>query len=76
MRSTSIYSPPHISNCYVQLAQLLRTRERSVPYGRMVRRTSNDYNSCLKHVIAVRKCQARTVRQPRLDGLGPSNINR
>jgi hypothetical protein len=40
--SPSIYSPPHISNRYVQLAQFLRTRGWSAPLGRIVRRTSND----------------------------------
>jgi hypothetical protein len=39
--SPSIYSRLQISNRYVQLAQLLRTRERSAPLGRTVRRTSN-----------------------------------
>jgi hypothetical protein len=41
MSSPSIYSPPHNSNRYVQLAQFLRTRGRSAPLGRTVRRTSN-----------------------------------
>jgi hypothetical protein len=40
--SPSIYSSLHISNRYVQLAQLLHTRGRSTPLGRTVRRTSND----------------------------------
>jgi hypothetical protein len=40
--SPSIYSPPHISNRYVQLAQFLRTRGRSAPLGRTVRRTGNN----------------------------------
>jgi hypothetical protein len=54
---------------YVQLAQLLRTRRRSAPYGRTVRRTSNDYIDRLKPVRAVRKVKVgrsahrgRTVR--------------
>jgi hypothetical protein len=29
--SPSIYSPPQKSNCYVQLAHILRTRGRSAP---------------------------------------------
>jgi hypothetical protein len=41
MISPSIYSPLHISNRYVQLAQLLRTRGRFAPLGRTVRHTSN-----------------------------------
>jgi hypothetical protein len=40
--SPSIYSPPHISNRYVQLAQFLRTRGRSAPLGRIVHRIGND----------------------------------
>jgi hypothetical protein len=40
--SPYIYSPPQNSNHYVQLAQILRTRGRSAPLGRTVRRTSND----------------------------------
>jgi hypothetical protein len=59
----------------VQLAHVLRTRGRSAPYGRTFPRTSNDYKDRLKHVSAVRKSQARTVRPPRLDGLGPVNMN-
>jgi hypothetical protein len=67
--STSIYSPQHIHRRYVQLAQLLRTHERSAPRGRTVRRTSNDYIDRLKPVKAIRKVKAgqsayqgRTVR--------------
>jgi hypothetical protein len=41
MSSPSICSPLLISNRYVQLAQLLRTRGRSAPFGRTVRRTGN-----------------------------------
>jgi hypothetical protein len=52
----------------MQLAQVLRTRGRSAPYGWMVRRTSNDYKDCLKPVGAVRKSQARMVRALRPDG--------
>jgi hypothetical protein len=62
------------TSCYVQLAHILRTRGWSAPYGRTVCRTSNDYNSCLKLVSAVRKIQARMVRQPRPDGLGLVNL--
>jgi hypothetical protein len=75
MSSTAIYNPPLNSSRYVQLAQLLRKRERSAPYGRTVRRTCNGYNSCLKSVIGVRKSQAQMVCQPRENGLGPSNLN-
>jgi hypothetical protein len=39
--SPSIYITLHISNRYVQLAQLLRTHGRSAPLGRTVCRTSN-----------------------------------
>jgi hypothetical protein len=48
-------APQHICSRYVQLAQLLRTCERSAPYGRTVRRTNNDYIDRLKPVRAVRK---------------------
>jgi hypothetical protein len=58
MRSTSIYSPQHIHSRYVQLAQLLRTRGRTVPYGWMVRRTSNGYINRLNPVRDVRKVKA------------------
>jgi hypothetical protein len=75
MSSTCIYIPPLNSSCYVQLAQHLRTRGRSAPYGRTVCRTGNNYNSCLKHVRAVRKSKTRMVRQTRLDGPGPGNLN-
>jgi hypothetical protein len=40
--SPSIYSPPHISNHYVQLKQFLRTRGQSAPLGQTVRRIGND----------------------------------
>jgi hypothetical protein len=40
----------------------------------MVRHTSNDYNSRLKPISAVRKSQAQTVRQSRPDGPGPVNL--
>jgi hypothetical protein len=39
--SPSIYSPPHISNRYEQLAQFQRTHGRSAPLGWTVRHTSN-----------------------------------
>jgi hypothetical protein len=42
----------------------------------MVRRTSNGYSFHLKPFSDVRKSQARMVRQPRSDGLGPNNLNR
>jgi hypothetical protein len=58
----------------VQLAQLLHTRGRFVPHGRTIRRTSNSYKDHLKPVSAVRKSQARTVRPPRPEGLGPVNL--
>jgi hypothetical protein len=61
------------SNCYVQLAQLLRTRGRSAPLGRTVRRTSNDQISRLKYVRAARKSEVRTVRQPWSDRPKPGN---
>jgi hypothetical protein len=71
MVSTSIYSTQHKTSHYVQLAQILRTRGLSVPYGRMVHRTSNGYNAHLKPVSAVRKNQAQTVCQPRPNSPGP-----
>jgi hypothetical protein len=74
MSSPSIYSPLHISNRYVQLAQLLRTRGWSAPLGWMVRRTCNDYISCLKYVRAVRKSEVQTVRQPWPDCPKPGNM--
>jgi hypothetical protein len=41
----------------------------------MVCRTSNDYNSCLKPLSAVKKkIQVWTFCQPRSDGLGPANM--
>jgi hypothetical protein len=43
MSSPSIYSTPLKSNRYVQFAHFLRTRGRSAPYGRTVRRTHNNY---------------------------------
>jgi hypothetical protein len=58
----------------VQIAQLLRTRGRSAPHGRTVRRTSNGYKDHLKHVSVVRKSQARTVRPPEPDGPGSVNL--
>ena len=72
--STSIYSPQLKPSRYVQLAQLLRTRGRCALHVRMVRRTSNGYKDHLKPVSAIRKSQARTVRPPRSDGLGPVNM--
>jgi hypothetical protein len=52
---------------YVQLAQLLRTRGRSGPHGRTVRRTSNGYIDRLKHVRVVRKVKAgRSALQDRM----------
>jgi hypothetical protein len=69
MSYTSIYSPQHIYSRYVQLAQFLRTRGRSAPYGRTVRCTSNNYIDRLKPVKVVRKVKVgrsahrdRTVR--------------
>jgi hypothetical protein len=58
----------------VQLVQVLRTRGRSAPHGRTVRRTSNGYKYRLKPVSAVIKSQAWTVRPPRPDGPGPVNM--
>ena len=55
---TSPQHPQHKHSCYVQLAQLLRTRERSAPHGQTVRRTSNGYIDHLKPVRAVRKVKA------------------
>jgi hypothetical protein len=53
----------------VQLAQILRARGQSTPYGRTIRHTSNEYIDYLKPVKAVRKVkvrrwtlQSRTVR--------------
>jgi hypothetical protein len=74
MSSTSIYSPQHKTSHYVQLAHVLRTRGRFTPYGRTIRRTSNDYNSRLKRVRAIRKSQALTVHLSRPDGPGPVNM--
>jgi hypothetical protein len=55
-RATLLFiAPQHICSRYVQLAQFLRTRGRSAPYGRTVRRTNNDYIDRLKPVRAVRK---------------------
>jgi hypothetical protein len=56
------------------LGHFLRTCRRSAPYGRTVRRKSNGYNSHLKHVSAIRKSQAQTVRQPRPDAPGTVNL--
>jgi hypothetical protein len=58
MSSTSIYSPPHNSNRYVFEAHILRTCGRSVPFGRTLRRTSNDYNSCLKLAVLSEKVKS------------------
>jgi hypothetical protein len=71
---TSTYSPPHNSNRYVLEAHILSTRGRSVPYDRTIHRTNNNYNSRLKPISAIRKNQARTVRQPRPDGPRPGNL--
>jgi hypothetical protein len=69
MSSTSIYSPQHIHSRYVQLAQLLRPRGLSAPYGRTVLHTSNGYIDRLKPVRTVKKVKdgrsallGRTVR--------------
>ena len=72
--SASIYSPQHKPSHYVQLAHVLRTRGQSAPHGRIVRHTTNRYNDHLKHVSAIRKSQAQTVRQPRPDAPGPVNL--
>jgi hypothetical protein len=68
-KSSRRRQPPRVTSRYVQLAQFLRTRGRSVPYGRTVRRTSNDYIDRLKPVRAIRKVKVgrsahrgRTVR--------------
>jgi hypothetical protein len=74
MGYTSIYSPPHNFNRYVLEAHILRTRGRSAPYGRTVRHTSNNYNPHSKHVSAVRKSQAQTVRQPQPNGSRPIDL--
>jgi hypothetical protein len=74
MSSTSIYSPQLKPSRYVQLAQLLRTRGLSAPYGRTVRCTSNGYKNCLKPINTVRKSQVRMVCSPGLDDPGPVNL--
>jgi hypothetical protein len=74
MRCTSIYSPQPKHICYVQLAHVMRTRGRSAPHGRTVRRTSNGYKDCLKPINAVRKSQPQMVRLPRSDGPRPDNM--
>jgi hypothetical protein len=69
-RATLLFITPQlICSRYVQLAQFLRTRGRSAPYGQTVRRTSNGYIDRLKPVRAVRKVKVgrsthwdRTVR--------------
>jgi hypothetical protein len=66
--------PQHKASRYVQLAQVLRTRGWSAPHGRTVCLTSNGYNARLKCIRVVRKSQARTVCQPRLDGPGLVNM--
>jgi hypothetical protein len=45
-----------------------------MPYGRMIRRTSNNYNYHFKPISAVKKSQARMVRQPQPNGSVPGNL--
>jgi hypothetical protein len=60
IRATLLFiAPQNMCSCYVQLAQILRTRGRSTPYGWTVRRTSNGYIDRLKPVRAVRKVKVR-----------------
>jgi hypothetical protein len=66
--------PPNFTSHYVQTKHLLRTRGRSVPSGRTVRRTSNGYKGRFNLIRVVRKRQVQTIRRPRPNGPRPSNL--